>query len=68
MTLSKYAETGISPAIPEIIAEVCLLIPTYPDIYLVIPKWDIPGYLITRILSFHIQKQVFYPDLYRDIP
>ena len=68
MTLSKNAETGISLAIPEISAEVSLLIPTYPDIYRVIPKWDIQGYLITRILSLHIPKQVFYPDLYRDIP
>ena len=47
MTLSKNSETGISLAIPEISAEVSLLIPTYPDTYRVIPKWDIPGYLNT---------------------
>ena len=30
---------------------------------------DIPGYdPITRILSLHIPKQPFYPNLYRDIP
>ena len=68
MTLSKNAETGISLAIPEISAEVSLLIPTYTYLYQVIPKRDIAGYLITRILSLHIPKQVFYPYLYRDIP
>ena len=33
MTLLKNAETGISLAIPEIRAEVSLLIPTYTDLY-----------------------------------
>ena len=42
MTLSKNAETGISLAIPEISSEVSLLIPTYTDLYRVIPKRD-PG-------------------------
>ena len=68
MTLSKNAETGISLAISELSLEVSLLVPTYTYLYQVIPKRDILGYLITRILSLHIPKQVFYPDLYRDIP
>ena len=71
MTLSKNAETGISLAIPEISAEVSLLIPTYPDIYRVIPKWDIQGYLITRILSLHYvayPKTSFLPRLIPGYP
>ena len=36
MTLSEDAETGIPLAIPEISAEVPLLIPTYTELYRVI--------------------------------
>ena len=62
-------ETGISlpVVIPEISAAVSLLIPTCStELYQVILEMDIPGYLITRILSLHIPKQIFYPDLNKD--
>ena len=57
-------------AIPEIRAELSLLIPTYTLAYLsrLKPQRDIPGYPITRILSLHIQKKPFYTYFYLDIP
>ena len=64
-SLLQNAETGISLAIPEISAEASLLIQTYTVLHQVIPYRDIQGYLITRILSLHIPKQLFYPDLYQ---
>ena len=54
ITLYKNAETGISLAITEISAEVSLLIPTYPELYRVIPSY-------TRGISLDIQLQESYP-------
>ena len=67
MTLSKNAETGISLAIPEISSEVSLLIPTYTDLYRVIPKRD-PGISHYKNLILAYPKTSFLSQLIPGYP
>ena len=73
MTLSKNAEleTGISLAIPEISAEVSLLIPTHPDLYRVIPESLREGHRSPTSRDITLQESYpcisGYPGISRDM-